>query len=77
MFRRTQKSAFGRIVWKLAITADGTSAACPVAWAQNYRRYAHEIRFLVIPLATTCATCFHSCRIWCRYEEMLVYLQTK
>ncbi|WP_349768199.1 hypothetical protein [Phocaeicola vulgatus] len=37
----------------------------------------HVIKKLPIPLAATCATCFHLVPTWCRYAKMLVYLQTK
>lgn len=60
VFLRTQKSVFGRIGSKLSVTADETSAAFLVAWAQNYCYYTHVIKKSPIPLAATCATCFLS-----------------
>lgn len=78
VFLRTQKSTFGRIGSKLSVTADETSAAFLVAWAQNYCYYTHMIRNLPIPLAATCATCFLSV-LWivtvslcCRFKQQNV-----
>lgn len=43
---------------ELAMTADETSAAYLVAWAQSYDDNIRYFKDLPIPLAATCATCF-------------------